>query len=315
MAPAKEEIPSFRAGFVAIIGRPNVGKSTLFNQVLGEKLAVVTPKPQTTRNRIIGVKNLGAAQVVYVDTPGVHRAKSHLNRYMTEQALAAAAECDVILYLIEAPRVSAQALASRPFQPGPGNELILKKLAAIRKPKILAINKIDLLPDKAALLPLLGHWQKLLPFAEMIPICAKSGTGVEALETLLGAHLPEGERLFPEEMVTDRAERFLCAELVREQLFLLLEEELPYSTAVTVVSWEEREDKKDVVIHADIHVERPSQKKIVLGEGGRMIKDIGSRARAEIARRLGCPAHLKLFVKVDADWTRMPQKMRRLGYE
>ena len=303
-----------RAGFVAIVGRPNVGKSTLLNRCLGEKIAAVTPKPQTTRNRIMGVKNRPGAQVVYVDTPGIHRGKSPLNRFMVDEALRAAAECDVILFMVEAPRVSARDLAARPFDPGEGNRLILGKLAELRVPRILALNKVDLLPEKAALLPLIDHYRKLLPFDEIVPISAATGDGVEALEAAVAARLPVGERLFPEEMLTDRAERFLGAELVREQLFLLLAEELPYSTAVTIEKWTERADKKDVVIDADIHVERESQKKIVIGEGGRMIKEIGTRARAEIARLLGCPAHLKLFVKVSPDWTREKGALRRLGY-
>jgi len=307
----------FRSGFCAIIGRPNVGKSTLLNQLLGEKLAVVTPKPQTTRNRILGVKNRPDAQLVLVDTPGVHRGKSNLNKYMVEQALSAAGECDVVLYMVEAPRVAAATLADKSFDPGEGNQLILDKLAQLKCPVVLGINKVDLLTDKAALLPLIDHYTRLGQgkFREIVPIAAKNSDGLDRLENAIVACLPEGPALFPEEMLTDRAERFLAAELVREQLFLLLGQEVPYSTAVTVESWKERADKKDVVIDALIHVERESQRKIVIGQNGSMVKEIGSKARVEISRLLGLPVHLKLLVKIDPDWTSKPGALRRLGYE
>jgi GTP-binding protein Era len=297
-----------------------VGKSTLLNQLLGEKLAVVTPKPQTTRNRILGVKNLPGAQLVLVDTPGVHKGKSTLNKYMVDQALSAVGECDVVLFMVEAPRVDAATLADKPFDPGEGNRLIIEHLAGGGRGKaarrvVLAINKVDALGDKAALLPLIDHFSKLMKFEAIVPISAKTGDGIERLEAELTRLLPEGEALFPEEMLTDKAERFLAAELVREQLFLLLGEEVPYSTAVTVERWQERADQKDVVIDAEIHVERESQRKIVIGAGGRMVKEIGTKARAEISRLLGLPVHLKLHVKLDPDWTDKPGALRRLGYE
>lgn len=304
-----------RAGFCAIVGRPNVGKSTLLNRLLGEKLAVVTPKPQTTRNRILGVKNRPDAQIVFVDTPGIHRAKSQLNRYMVEQALAAASECDVVLLMVEAPQTRAADLAGRELDPGAGNRIILEHLAKIDRPRVLAINKIDLLAEKQALLPLIDGYRQLLPWDEIIPVSASLGDGVQAVEDAVAARLPEGERLYPEDMITDRAERFLAAELVREQLFLLLAEEVPYSTAVTIERWQERPERKDVVIEATVHVERESQKRIVVGEGGRMVKQVGMRARAEMARLLGCAVHLKLFVRVEPDWTRFGSALKRLGYE
>jgi GTP-binding protein Era len=307
----------FRSGFCAIIGRPNVGKSTLLNQMLGEKLAVVTPKPQTTRNRILGVKNRPDAQLVLVDTPGVHKGKSNLNKYMVDQALSAAGECDVVLYMVEAPRIAAATLADKTFDPGEGNQLILDKLAGLSCPVILGINKVDLLADKHGLLPLMDHYMKLGQgkFSQIVPIAAKNADGLDRLEDAIVGCLPEGPALFPEEMLTDRAERFLAAELVREQLFLLLGQEVPYSTAVTVESWKERADKKDVVIDALIHVERESQRKIVIGQNGAMVKEIGTKARAEIARLLGLPVHLKLLVKIDPNWTSKPGALRRLGYE
>jgi GTP-binding protein Era len=290
-----------------------VGKSTLMNRLLGQKLAVVTPKPQTTRNRILGVKNRPGAQVVYIDTPGIHKAKSSLNRYMVDQALGAVGETDVVLLLVEAPRLPLEALAT--FDPGEGVRAIALRLQETRRPRILAINKIDLLPDKAALLPLIDVYRKLGDWDEIVPISATKGDGVEALEQAIVARLPVGPALYPEEMLTDRAERFLAAELVREQAYHLLSDELPYSVAVTIERFEERDGRKDVVIDAVIHVERDSQKRIVIGEGGRMVKEIGMRARAEIAKLLGCPTHLKLFVRVDPEWTRTGSALRKLGYE
>jgi GTP-binding protein Era len=304
-----------RAGFCAIIGRPNVGKSTLLNRVLGEKLAAVTPKPQTTRNRILGVKNVPGAQIVFLDTPGVHRGKSELNRYMVEEAFRAMAEVDVILLMVEAPRTPGEDLAGKPFDPGVGNQLIVDKLRETKRPAVLVLNKVDLLGNKNTLLPLIDGWRRLYDFTEIIPMSATEGLGVdEALAAVVGL-LPAGPPLFPTEMLTDRAERFLAAELVREQVFLLLKEEVPYATAVSVERWEEREEPREVRIEALVHVERDSQKGIVIGRGGAMIKEIGTRARAEIGKLLGCPVHLRLFVKVDPDWSHNPSALKRLGYE
>ncbi|MBI5482755.1 MAG: GTPase Era [Deltaproteobacteria bacterium] len=329
-----------RAGFCAIIGRPNVGKSTLLNRVLGQKLAAVTPKPQTTRNRILGVKNLAGVQVVFLDTPGVHRGKSELNRYMVEEAFRAMVEVDVILLMVEPPRIPAASVEGRPFDPGPGNELILERLRAAGKPAILALNKVDLLRQKHVLLPLIDGWRKAYDFAAIVPMSATGGLGVDEAVAAVARLLPEGPPLFPEEMLTDRAERFLAAELVREQLFFLLKEEVPYATAVSVEGWHERQLQQgegvdsdagrsagptvasgspgspvSILIEALIHVERESQKGIVIGKRGAMIKEIGTRARAEIAKLLGCPVHLKLFVKVDPEWSRSTAALKRLGYE
>jgi GTP-binding protein Era len=307
---------SLRSGFCAILGRPNVGKSTLMNRMLGEKLAAVTPKPQTTRNRILGVKNRPGAQIVFVDTPGIHQAKSELNRFMVAEAKGAAADADVVLLVVEAPRLPAAKIATG-YDLGETVTGILHELAALKQPRILAVNKIDLLPEKSALLPLVDKLRRAVSFewADIVPISAASGDGVDALEAAVASKLPEGEALYPEEMLTDRAERFLAAELIREQAFLLLEDELPYSLAVTIESWQERPEKKDVVVGAVVHVERDSQKRIVVGEGGKMVKQLGEKARKEIGRLLDCPVHLKLFVKVDPEWTRTQGALRRLGYQ
>jgi GTP-binding protein Era len=305
---------TFRAGFCAIVGRPNVGKSTLMNRLLGQKIAAVTPKPQTTRNRILGVKNRPGAQIVYIDTPGIHKAKSSLNQYMVNEALSAAGECDLVLMLVEAPQLDASKIA-RNFDPGEGTRAILDKVKDIRRPRVLGINKVDLLSDKGALLPLIDGYQKVLPWDEIVPLCAQDGVGTDTLEEAVARHLPVGQALFPEDTLTDRAERFLAAELVREQAFLLLKEELPYSIAVTIERWSERAGKNDVVIDAIIHVERESQKLIVVGAGGSMVRELGTRARNEITTLLGRPAHLKLFVKVDPEWTQTIGSLRRLGYD
>ena len=291
-----------------------MGKSTLMNRLLGQKLAVVTPKPQTTRNRIIGVKNLPGAQIVYVDTPGIHKAKSSLNQYMVDQALGAVGECDVALMLVEAPRLTPEELQTG-FDPGEGNRAIIARLAKVHRPRILGLNKIDRLGDKSALLPLIESYQALLPWDAIIPISAATGDGTEALEQAVVDRLPAGPALYPEEMVTDRAERFLAAELVREQTYMLLSDELPYSVAVTIENFQEREDRKDVVIDAVIHVERDSQKRIVIGEGGKMMKAIGSAARKQIEEMGGRPIYLELRVKVLKGWRDDEEWLRRFGYK
>ena len=300
-----------RAGFIALVGRPNVGKSTLLNHVLGEKIAIVAPRPQTTRNRILGVKNLDGAQLVLIDTPGLHRphgrGRSQLNQFMVEEALRAFAEVDVVLVLVDATE------AKEGYRVPASHALLLDALAQAKKPAVLAVNKIDLVGRKDLLLPLMDAWRQAQPFAALVPISALRSNGVDVLTRELMALLPEGERLFPEEMVTDRAERWLAGEMVREQVFVLTREEVPYAVAVTVDKFEER--AKDVVIDATIHVEKEAQKRILVGGGGRMVREIGTRARHEIGQLLGCPVHLKLFVRVDAGWSQDPRALRELGYE
>jgi GTP-binding protein Era len=300
------------AGTVAILGRPNVGKSTLLNRVVGEKLAIVTPKPQTTRNRIVGVWNGAAGQIVFVDTPGVHGARKGLNRFMVREAMSAIQDVDAALLVVD----------GTDGRPGDAERMIMDGLAAAKKPVVLAINKVDKVKDKAAVLPLLASWQQIggdianggTGFAAMVPISATRGTNVDQLVTEICRMLPAGEPIYGPDMLTDRTERFLAAELVREQLFLQLKQELPYATAVVIESWQERPDKADVVIEASILVERDSQRGIVVGKGGAMIRDLGSRARVEITTLLGRPAHLKLEVKVAPEWTTSPEALARLGY-
>jgi GTPase len=303
----------FRAGFVALVGRPNVGKSTLLNRILGEKIAIATPRPQTTRNRIVGVRNLKAAQLVLVDTPGLHRPKgrgrSRLNTFMVGEALAALQEVDAVCALVETPPAIE---LKRGWKIDVATAYVISELKAADKPAVLAINKVDTLHNKQLLLPMLEALHKALPWRAVVPISAKNGDGVDALVTELAGLLPVGERLFPEEMLTDRAERWLGAEFIREQAFLLTRQEVPYSVAVSIDTWEER--AKDVMVEATLHVDKQAHKRIIVGEGGRMIREIGTRARQEISNLLAVPVHLKLFVRVDEGWTDNARQLRELGY-
>jgi GTP-binding protein Era len=292
------------AGTVAILGRPNVGKSTLLNKLVGEKLAIVTPKPQTTRNRIVGVWNGAGGQIVFVDTPGVHGAKKELNRFMVGEALGLIADVDAALLVVEA----------GDEQPGDAEKEILRGLAAERRPVVLAVNKVDKVKDKTVLLPRLAAWERAGDFRAIVPLSALSGVNVEPVARELCKLLPEGPPLYGPDTLTDRTERFLAAELVREQVFLLLRQEIPYAVAVVIEGWEERGDSADVVITATIVVERDSQKAIVVGKGGAMIREIGTRARHQITDLLQRPAHLKLTVSVEPEWTTSPAALARLGY-
>ena len=295
------------AGTVAILGRPNVGKSTLLNALVGEKLAIVTPKPQTTRNRILGVWNGPAGQIVFVDTPGVHGSKKALNRFMVQEALGTIESVDAALLVVDAGE----------RRPNNDEREILRTLEAARRPTVLALNKVDKVKDKAALLPLLADWEHAWQFAALVPISALKHKNLEPVVAELVKLLPEGAPLYGPDMLTDRTERFLAAELIREQVFLLTRQELPYAVAVDIVSWEERarqDGTEDVVIEATILVERESQKAIAVGKGGAMIREIGTKARAEITELLGRPAHLKLQVKVEPEWTTSPAALARLGY-
>jgi GTP-binding protein Era len=290
------------AGTVAILGRPNVGKSTLLNRIVGEKLAIVTPKPQTTRNRITGVYNNPRGQIVFVDTPGVHGAKKELNRFMVGEALGIIPDIDAALLIVDAST----------DRPGDAEEQILRGLAEARRPVVLGINKVDTVKNKEALLPRLERWHQHPGLSALVPFSATRGTNVDRLIGELWALLPEGPPLFDAEHLTDRTERFLAAELIREQLFVSLRQEVPYAVAVVIEEWNER--AADVVISASIVVERETQRAIVLGKGGAMIRDVGTRARLGISELLQRPAHLKLFVKIQPDWTTSPQAMAALGY-
>lgn len=305
-----------RAGFCAIVGRPNVGKSTLLNRILGEKLAIVSHRPQTTRTRLLGVLTRPAEQVAFFDTPGIHQAKGALNRYMVEQALQAVHEVDVVLLLIE------PGLARDPGEPsgarveiGEATTRIVEELARSGKPVLLGINKIDTVP-RTTLLPVIDAWKAVLPFAAIVPISARTGDGVPELLEAIRGELPEGPALFPEDVLTDVAERVLVAELVREQLLAMTRQEIPYATAVVVEDFDEseREQRSLVRIFARIFVERDSQKAIVIGKGGQMLKKVGTEARRSIERLLGARCYLTLEVTVEPRWSERQDALRRMGY-
>lgn len=310
--------PETVAGTVAIVGEPNVGKSTLLNRIVGEKLAIVTPKPQTTRNRILGVWNGEAGQIVFVDTPGVHSARTALGKFMVDEAYRALQGVDVVLMVIDLSRAtgaSSRHLPRGARKGSPVEAALLERVKQSGRPAILALNKVDEVKDKTKLFPLLEQWNESNDFAALVPISASKGSGVDALVKELCKKLPKGPPLYDPDTLTDRTERFLVGELIREQVFLQLYQELPFSTAVEVDMWEERPQKGDVVINATIVVERDSQKAIVVGHGGSTIGDIGKAAREEATKLLGRPAHLKLFVKVQRDWTSTAQAIGQLGYD
>ena len=292
----------FHSGFVAIIGRPNVGKSTLLNNIVGQKIAITSPKPQTTRNRILGIQNLENAQVLFVDTPGIHEAHSPLNRYMVDQARSAALDVDVVLWLVEADR----SVDTDPMIP--------KLLEKSTRPVLLVINKIDTIP-KDKLLPLIASYSKICPFASIVPISALKGDGVEALMSEIPQLLPEGPRYYPEDQLTDVPERFIVAEMIREQILMRTKDEVPYGVAILVERFQENPVKNMVGIDAVINVERDSQKGILIGKGGTMLRQIGQGARKEIERMLGIKVHLQLFVRVQKNWTSSGRMMKEFGYE
>lgn len=294
---------TFKSGFTAIIGAPNVGKSTLLNRILEDKIAIVSPRPQTTRNRILGVLHRPHSQIIFLDTPGIHKSEKALNRKMVETAIAAIGDVEIILVMIDAAK------------PDPTSEnLLLEKLPRGRgRPVILAVNKIDKI-KKPDLLQLIDLWSKAYPFAEIIPISATQGAQVPELIGLLENLLPEGPPYFPEDMITDMPERFVAAEMIREKIFQLTGQEIPFSTAVTIESFSEEPDRGLVSIHAAIHVERESQKGIIIGKGGAMLKSVGRAARIEIERMVGMKVFLKLFVRVEKNWSNDARALRRLGY-
>jgi len=299
------------AGRIAILGRPNVGKSTLLNRIVGEKLAIVTPKPQTTRNRITGVYNNERGQIVFVDTPGVHGAKKGLNRFMVDEAMGVIPDIDAALLVIDidvAMQVGGAAGLGNP------EEAILRELVEAGRPVVLAVNKVDTLKAKTVLLPVLERLNKNESLRTIVPVSATKGTNVDSLVGELWPLLPAGPPLYGPEMLTDRSERFLAGELIREQLFLTLRQEIPYAVAVIIEEWEEREGKGDVVISATIIVEREGQRAIILGHKGEMIRQIGTQARGAISDLLQRPAHLKLHIKVHPDWTTSPDALARYGY-
>lgn len=301
-----------RSGFVAICGRPNVGKSTLLNALLGEPVAVATAHPQTTRERLLGIWTRPGFQAVLVDTPGIHRARSALNRFMVEQALRGARDVDLVLLLAETPALHEDEQAAA-WQPGEVAREGLAALAELGRPLVLVLTKIDRLADRRHLLPVIEAWMRQHPFEAVVPTSAVTGEGLPELQAEVVGRLPEGPRYYDPEQLTDRDLRWHAAELVRGELFEHLGQELPYSCAVRVTSWKEREDRDTV--HATVFVERDSQKGIVIGKGARVIKALSSGARRRIADLTGRPCDLVLQVAVARDWTRDPDALSRLGYQ
>lgn len=292
----------FRCGYIALIGRPNVGKSTLMNRLVGEKLAITSPKPQTTRHRLLGILHLAGAQLLFLDTPGILEPKGVLNETLVRAALGALSEADVVVWLVE------------PRPPQPEDEIILAHLKKLTRPLIIAINKIDLI-DKPQLLPLLAAYHELFPEAPLVPISALVGDGLPALVEEIVTRLPAAPPLFPEEQLTDQTERFLVAEIIRERLFHHTGEEIPYAAAVQVEEFDESRRPELVRIRAVVYVEKDSQKGIVIGKGGRLLKKVGQEAREQAERLLGARVYLELWVKVWKNWRRDPKAVRLLGYQ
>ncbi|MCF6156977.1 MAG: GTPase Era [wastewater metagenome] len=293
---------NFKAGYVAIIGRPNVGKSTLVNNLLECKLSIVTPKPQTTRKKIMGVLTKENYQIVFYDTPGIIEPRYELQKYMVKEAYNAMEDADAVLMMVE------------PFKP-PADEdkKVFKKLSGINTPVILAINKIDMV-EKDALIPIISAYDAEMKFAEIVPISALKGTNRDLLLTILVKYLPEGEPFYPEDYLTDYNERFLASEIIREKVFEFYGEEIPYSTTVEIEEFKERETGKDF-IKAIIYVERKSQKGIIIGEDGKAIKQLGTLARKEIEKQIGRNVYLELWVKVMEKWRKDKSRLQKLGYK
>jgi GTPase len=291
----------FKSGFIGIIGRPNVGKSTLFNAIIGEKVSIIVDKPQTTRNKITGIKNLPDAQLVFLDTPGVHKAKTPLNRAMVQAARDSFNDADILLMMVEA-------TASVHSQ----DIFLIEGLAEIKIPVFLIINKIDLI-EKNLLLPLIDKFRTLYDYKEIFPISAIKGNGLNELLETIKSYLPEGPQYFSEDTFTDATERFIAAEFIREKIMLLTAQEVPYATAVEIDTFKEDEEKNLIRISATITVEKESQKAIMIGKKGAMLKNIGTQARLEMENLFDSKVFLELFVRVRKDWTSSDKMLQEFG--
>lgn len=290
----------YRSGFVGLIGRPNVGKSTLMNRVVGQKIAIMSDKPQTTRNKIQGIYTSDEQQIVFVDTPGIHKPKNDLDQYMDQSSFTTFGQVDCVLFLTEPEKI------------GPGDRYIAEMLEKITAPVFLVINKIDLVhPDD--LLDIINSFQQIGKFAEIIPISATQGNNIEDLLATINKYLPVGPKMFDEDQITDRPEYFVVGELIREQILHLTQDEIPHSTAVIVEQMNQRVNGK-LQIDATIYVERSTQKPIVIGRGGAMLKQIGINSRREIEELLGEKINLKLWVKVQKNWRKDSLFLSRVGY-
>lgn len=295
-----ENLKDFRSGYVSIIGRPNVGKSTLLNTILGEKIAIVTPKPQTTRNKIIGIKTLPHAQIVFMDTPGIHKPRHKLGETMVRTAMNALSEVDAILFMVE------------PRKPLKGDSAVVDILKKTRSPVFLIVNKIDTV-RKQELLPVIDTFKGLYPFKEIIPVSAVKGDGIDILLEKVRDYLPVGPIYYPDDPITDQLERFMVSEILREKVMDMTEEEIPHSVAVEVIGWEEREDGL-ISISCNIYIEREGQKAIIIGKSGNMLKAIGSAARIDMEKLLNAKVFLEIWVKVKKHWRNDMQLLKELGY-
>ncbi|MCQ9209016.1 GTPase Era [Granulicatella seriolae] len=295
------EEKSFKSGFVAIVGRPNVGKSTFMNKVLGQKIAIMSDKAQTTRNKIQGVYTTTDSQIVFLDTPGIHKPKHELGEFMVESAYSALREVDAVLFMVNANE-----------KRGPGDNFIIEKLRGIKAPIFLVLNKIDLISPQEVM-ERIESYQDSLDFAEVVPISALQGNNLDQLLALLTKQLPQGPQYYPSDQITDHPEYFVVSELIREKILQLTKEEIPHSVAVTVDKMQKNENDK-VHVYANIIVERSSQKGIIIGKQGQMLKEIGVRARKDIEALLGNKVYLELWVKVQKDWRKKKGNLQDFGY-
>lgn len=293
----------FKSGFITILGRPNVGKSTFMNHVLGQKVAIMSDKPQTTRNKIQGVYTTDTVQMIFIDTPGIHKPKHQLGEHMMRVAKRTLKETEVILFVVNATE-----------KKGPGDEYILNMIKDTNTPVILVINKIDLIhPDE--LPEIIERYTNEFEFADVVPISALQGTNTTNLLDVIESHLEEGPMYYPKDRVTDHPEHFIVSELIREKILLLTEQEIPHSIGVEVTKMKREDDREKVKVEALIYVERDSQKGMVIGKGGKMLKRVGTLARKDIEALLGDKVYLELWVKVQKDWRNKPQFIRNLGYK
>ena len=295
--------PKHYAGFVAMVGRPNVGKSTLTNSLIGEKIAIMSDRPQTTRNRIMCIMNTDNAQIMFLDTPGIHKPQHKLGEYMVRIAEGTLQEVDVILFIVDVTE-----------KRGAGEEYILELLRKVKTPVILVCNKIDKLQDKSKLFKIMEDYSKQYNFAAIVPVSALTDGEFPGLVQEITKHLPEGPAYYPDDMITDQPERVIAAEMIREKVLRLTRDEVPHAIAVEVEEFKERDDET-IYIRATIFVERDSQKGIIIGAKGSLLKKIGQQARADLEKLLYCKVYLDLWVKVKADWRNQDKSLRQFGYK
>lgn len=295
---------NFKSGFITIIGRPNAGKSTFINKVLGQKVSIISSKPQTTRNIIQGVYTQDDTQMIFIDTPGIHKPRHELGEVMNKESFSTLRDCDVIMYLVD---------ANVDF--GSGDEFVIKKLSEVKTPKFLVLNKIDLVKDKNRLMENVIKFQERLNSDETYYISSLNGDNIDKLLDGIKSYLPTGPMYYPKEQVSSHPEEFIISEIIREKILYKTNEEVPHSVAVVVEEMRPMDENKDALnIRANIYVERQSQKKIIIGKGGTMIKEIGSLARKDIIMLLGQKIYLELWVKVEEDWRNKKSTLRRMGY-